>query len=240
MRKGSDILFFAATHGDEGFTLPILKELEAEFSQRLHWLIANEMAFERGVKFVDADLNRSAPGDPNSTQYEMRRAHELLEMAKRYRFVIDLHGTTANSGVFVLVPNPTHYNIALAASLPIANVVIWAAKSSERLGPLTQFINCAVEIECGPKSSANVCDELREILRTILTDGLNPDPTKIQNWFRVSGKMPKEELATTEGLQDFKQTTLGGETFYPLLVGQYEDAICFKMERISFWDLLAY
>jgi len=77
-------------------------------------------------------------------------------------------------------------------------------------------------------------------IRTILTEGLNLNPTKTQNWFRVYGKVPKEGLVMMESLQDFKQTTLGGETFYPLLVGQYEDAICYKMERISFWDLLAY
>lgn len=240
MSKGSDILFFAATHGDEGFTVPILKELGGEFPQELRWLIANEVALERGVRFVDADLNRSAPGDPNSIQYEMRRAHELLKIAKQYRFVIDLHGTTANSGIFAFVPNPTPYNIALAASLPITNVVIWAARVSEKFGPLTQFINCSVEIECGPKSSKVVWDELRKIIRVILAEGLNINPTKKQNWFRVYGKVPTEGLTKVEGLQDFKESTLNGETFYPLLVGQYEDAVCYKMEQISFWNLLAY
>lgn len=240
MRKGSDILFLAATHGDEGFTIPMLKELEMKFPRRLRWLVANEMALERGVRFVDADLNRSAPGDPDSAQYEMRRASELLEIAKQYRLVVDLHGTTAHSGIFVLIPNPTPCNIALATSLPITNVVVWAAKSSERFGPLSQFINCSVEIECGPKSSDNVRDELRKIIRTILTEGLNLDPAKTQDWFRVYGEVPKEGLAMSEGLRDFQQATVEGETFYPLLVGQYEDVVCYKMGKISLWDLFVY
>ena len=240
MSKGSDILFFAATHGDEGFTVPILKELEAEFPQELRWLIANEVAFEREVRFVDADLNRSAPGDPSSSKYEIRRVSELLEIARQYRFVIDLHGTTSNSGIFVLVPNPTPQNIALAASLPITNIVVWAARSSKIFGPPTQFVSCGVEIECGPKSATRVHEELRIIIREVLTKGLDLNPTKIQNWFRVYGRVSRKGFMTTENLQDFKQATLNKETFYPLLVGQYEDTICYKMERISFFELLAY
>lgn len=239
MSKNPDILFFAAVHGDEGFTVPVLEGLTQEFPSKFHWLIANEVALKREVRFVDTDLNRSAPGDSNSSKYEMRRASELIKIAKQYRFVIDLHGTAANSGIFVLVSNPTPCNIALAASLPIANVVIWVAKSSEKIGPLAQFIDCSVGIECGPKSSQSVAEELRKIIRKILANGLNTNPSNAQNWFRVYGKIPKGEILA-ENLQDFKPAVLNGETFYPLLVGQYDDVVCYKMERINFWNLFVY
>jgi len=239
MKAGSSVLFFAATHGDEGFSVPILQELDGEFPGQLSWLIANEEAFKRGVRFTDADLNRSAPGEISSPRYELRRAAELLEVAKQYRFVIDLHGTTASSGIFVLVPNPTPHNMALAASLPISNVVIWAARSSEQFGPLTQFLDCGVEIECGPKDSPLVWDGLRRILRTIITEGITLEPSRYQRWFRVYGMMPKGALMG-KALADFQQAMFGGETFYPLLVGQYEDALCYKMEKVDFWDILSY
>ena len=242
MRNDYGILFLAATHGDEGFTIHILKDLKREFSEKLHWLVANEKALDRKVRFIDADLNRSAPGNPDSAQYEMRRASELIKMAKKYRFVIDLHGTTANSGIFVLIPNPTPKNIALAASLPVRNVVIWAAKSSEKLGPLTQFVDCGVEIECGPKSSESVKDELAETIRTVLIKGLdlNSAANVKQNWFRVYGKAFKKGLSAEKNLLDFKQAKLNGETFYPLLSGQYENVLCYKMEAISFWNFFSY
>lgn len=228
------VLFLAAVHGDEGFTVSILQELEQEFPQLIgwSWLVANEVALERGVRFIDTDMNRSAPGDPNSSQYEMRRVNEVLEIAKQYHIVIDLHGTTANSGIFVVLPHPTPHNIALAARLPISNVVIWTPRSSEKFGPLTRFVYCGVGIECGPKNSRSVQTKLKKILKTILTRGLVFDPSRRQSWFRVYGRVPRGASAVTKSLIDFQQTTLKGETFYPLLVGQYTDVICYKMEWI--------
>ncbi|MFC7174052.1 succinylglutamate desuccinylase/aspartoacylase family protein [Haloplanus litoreus] len=41
-------------------------------------IVANEPALERGIRYVDTDLNRSLPGDPESDQYEERLAHELM------------------------------------------------------------------------------------------------------------------------------------------------------------------
>ncbi len=238
MKDNSDILFLTATHGDEGFAVPVLKKLEKEFP-RLHWLIANERAFEGNVRFVDKDLNRCAPGNLNSAFYEIRRASELLKIAKRHRFVIDIHGTVSTSGIFVLVPDPTPPNIALAASLPITNVVIWAARASEKSGPITQFVKCGMEIECGPKDSPNVRIQLRKILRDLLSNKFELNPVHKQNWFRVYGKVAKEKT-DARNLRDFEQAKVDEEVFYPLLVGQYKDIACYKMKQVSFWNLLAY
>lgn len=146
--KKKELLFLAATHGDEGFSVPILDRLNKRFQGRFNYIIGNERAYERNVRFTDTDLNRSAPGNATSLLYEVRRANEILKIAKNYRSVIDIHGTTANSGIFVIIANPTPVNIALASCLPIRNVVIWAVKSSESKGPITQFVSRGVAIEC--------------------------------------------------------------------------------------------
>ena len=206
------------------------------------WLVANERAYKTGVRFTEADLNRSAPGNSLSPIYEVRRAYEIMQIAARYRFVIDIHGTTASTGIFVIVTNPTPANIALAASIPIANVVIWAAKSSAHAGPLSQFVNCGVEIECGPKTSRRIREELRDVLWAISwgkNDALAPTQTK-QTWYRVYGSIPRRKRCRTPKLKDFEQATVDYETFYPLLVGQYKTELCYKMELVNFNDILAY
>ncbi len=242
MRAEESVLFLTAVHGDEGFSIPVLQAL----GLHIPWLIANEKALARGVRFIDADLNRVAPGCATSDKYEVRRASELIEIAKKYPSVIDIHGTTANSGIFTIVTNPTPVNFALATSLPIERVVIWVAKSSEMQGPLTQFMNCAVEIECGPKNSKEVWIELEEILGRFLyfrssagghwSHLVYPE----HEWFRVCGKLGKEISLQGKSLVDFQEVELHGESFYPLLVGQYADALCYKMQKINFWDMLSY
>ncbi|MEK7099348.1 MAG: succinylglutamate desuccinylase/aspartoacylase family protein [Patescibacteria group bacterium] len=238
MERGRNLLFLAAVHGDEGFSIPILQGLERDFPQCFSWVVANEEALRRGIRFTDTDLNRSAPGESASPHYEMRRAAQILETAKGYRFVIDVHGTTAESGIFVIVSNPTPCNIALAAALPIANVVIWASKPPRKFGSLTQFVDCGVGIECGPKNSIVVQEDLRHILTAFLTAGVRPDPIRRQNWFRVCGKIPSGH--GLEGVRDFQETFIDDECFYPLLVGQYEDVFCYMMQKIDFHDLLGY
>ena len=223
------ILFLASTHGDERFSIPILRSLESEFLGSFDWFIANERARARNVRFTEADLNRSAPGNPASPLYEMRRAYEILEIAKRYVCVIDIHGTTANSGIFVIVTNPSPRNIALAASLPIHNVVIWTAKETQRQGPITRFVPCGLEIECGPKSSPDLADHLRRILVEILWRGFVLDPSRSQTWFRVYGSL----TSGPSDLRDFELTEVDEEQFYPLLVSQYRAALCYKMEILD-------
>jgi hypothetical protein len=264
IKEQKDILFLAATHGNEAFTIPILQKLQQEFPDRFDWLVANELAMERGVRFVEIDLNRSAPGDRNSTQYEMWRANDLLAIAQQYRFVIDLHGTLSNSGIFVLMSNPTPANIALAVSLPVSNIVIGADTRSRDCGPLMQFVNCGVVIECGPKHSEAIHEELEKILREIIVKSISLDPSRKQEWFRVYGRIPLlhqrmmdrvwfEPMKSTddwesslfESLQDFRLNTIKGkdeveEAFYPLFVGQYPDTVCYKMQKVNFWDLFAH
>lgn len=232
----ANLLFLAATHGDEGFSVPILQGLKTKFPASFDWLIANERAQAHNTRFTDIDLNRSAPGDPISPLYEVRRAHEILEITKNYRYVIDIHGTTANSGIFVIIPNPTPINIALASCLPIIDVVIWAAKSSAQQGPITQFVNCGVEIECGPKHDPAVAERLETILPAILTKGIVPDLAPMQRWYRVYGYLQSGPA----NLRDFQLATVDGETFFPLLVSQYRTELCYKMERLDLNALLAY
>ena len=106
-------------------------------------------------------------------------------------------------------------------------------------------MDCSVEIECGPKNSKEIWSELAGILRCFLhfrsVGGYWNRPVYLeQEWFRVYGKIAKGTPFNGERLVDFQEVEVAGERFYPLLVGQYEDALCYKMQKINFWDMLSY
>ncbi len=240
-----DILFLAGTHGDEWVGVKVLQELNQEMpDKKISWVLANEKAIKLRKRFIDVDLNRVAPGDPKARAYESRRAEELLKIAKGYRYVIDIHANKANTGLFTIVTNPKPENLFLAAALPIENIVIWTAKESAATGPLTQFVKRGVEIECGPKGSEVMKGQLYTAISNIIEKGIVTDSRDFstKKWFKVFGKVSKGELnkQTIKRLRDFKEVTTNKESFFPLLVGVYENAVCYKMKEINFFNEFAY
>lgn len=78
-------LYITYTHGDE---YPPYEIPDA--------LIANPLAKERNVRYIETDLNRSF-GVKTPVSYEEKRAVELGEMLNDYDLVIDIHRTTAQT-----------------------------------------------------------------------------------------------------------------------------------------------
>jgi len=231
------IIFTAATHGNEGFSIPILKKLSREgYDQKFDWVIANPVALKKDKRFIDVDLNRVAPGDKNGSKYEIRRSYELLQKLSSYDYVIDLHGTPAKTGIFTIVTSPKIENVLLAASLPIKNVVIWSLNNLKQSGPLTQFIKCGLEIECGPKESPEIKEQLYTVLRELLESGFELDNNKIRKkvFYRVYEPLMKKDYKNAEvKLNEFEKAIINKEFFFPLLINRYQDIICYKMEKIN-------
>jgi hypothetical protein len=244
-RLSKELLFITAVHGNEKLGVEVMRKVEkSNLPNKFDWIIANKKALKKGIRFVDADLNRAAPGDKNSKKYESRRAYALINTAKNYRYVIDIHGTLVNTGIFTIISDPKIENLLLATSLPVKNVVIWACKDWKDFGPVTQFVNCGVEIECGPKNSKEIKNELLKIITLIIKEGIVFDISSIKTkeWFWVYGKLTKDEVkkGVVTRLKEFKKATVNRETFYPLLVGRYDDAICYKMRKVNFFNQFAY
>jgi len=231
------ILFLAATHGNEQFSLPILKQIGKKvLNNTFDYIIANPKASKIGKRFIDIDLNRVAPGKKNSLIYEEKRAFELVQIFKKYRYVIDTHRTPANTGIFTIVTNPKLENLLFAAALPITNVVIWAPRDLAQPGPLTQFAPCGLEIECGSKNRKSTQKELFKILEMIVRKGVEWDREKIQQkkFFYVYGNLPRlsSKIRNKTNLKEFTEIKYGNETFYPLLIDRYKGITCYKMEEI--------
>lgn len=229
-----NLLFISSTHGDEGFSVDVLKDLEQTYDPQLYgydWVIGNPRALDKNVRFTEKDLNRSAPGDLASPVYEERRAAEIVKLSRNYDAVIDIHSTVADCGLVKLIPYPTAENMALARSIPLARNVIWYAEESAIQGPLTQHTLCpAVEIECGPKMGEQITKDLKECIGRLLVANISGELTiPEQEYYSVYGPQPG---ATDNTIKDFQEITTGDETFYPFLANQYAGTLCYKMTKV--------
>ncbi len=231
-------LFIAATHGDEPIGVRALEALEKK-QEDFDWIIGNPRALKQEQRFTEADLNRSAPGLFTGATYESRRAAELLSLTKKYDAVIDLHGTTQDCGIFVIVTNPTDENLRLASMLDIERIVIWPAITPDLSGPLSEFFPVGLEIECGRKDAPETQKQLEKILTSFLE---NKEALEKQDWkkalrykrvYEVYGELRKDPGFK---LKEFQEVLLDGETFTPLLISVYNNmygVVCYKLKKIK-------
>lgn len=236
-------LFILATHGTEGFSIPVFEKLEQAFPKRdfhYDWLIGNPEALKQGVRFIDVDMNRNAPGSPNSEQYEERRAAELVQIAKEYDAVVDIHGTASDCGVCTIISLPTLGNLSLAAQFQCANNVIWSSPRSSEKGPINQHIGVpAIELECGPKDEAAIHQELYRVVAQYLERRGKLALNIEGNWYRVVGKRKKAEFPNVESWVDFTPyATQHGEVTPFLARNTYKDGTFNQLEPLSIVERL--
>lgn len=216
-------LIITTTHGDEQFSLPVVRELKKQYE--FDWIIGNPKATKKKTRFTKSDLNRCGPGNPKSLSYEERRAYAVIKKASRYNEVVDIHGTVSNTGLFIILSDPNWKNIELAKKIDVERVVFWP--SLQPKGPLTQFIPNSLEIECGPKDKVETANELKRVLKLYLED----KPRKVkQRYYIVSGIL---KAKTKKQLVDFVSTSLNGITFTPLLVNQYKGITCYILQELG-------
>lgn len=234
-----NILFIGGTHGNEPIGVEALRELETR-TEGFDWIIGNPPALQAGTREFEGDLNRSAPGDILSTTFAKRRAAEIIQLSENYRWTIDLHGTAAATGIFAIVTNPKRENLELALRLRIPRIVVWPSFSPELSGPISEYVPCGLEIECGPKDMPKVREKLVSILadfvRRMNTEVDEPTPEQIAHttFYEVYGSLTNTEISDT--LEEFAETTVNGEKFFPLLVGRYQERngiTCYKMRPIK-------
>ncbi|MEE4377026.1 MAG: aspartoacylase [Candidatus Competibacteraceae bacterium] len=124
------VVITAATHGNELTGLACLKRwrLKPEELQRASiscsTLIANKKAVSFGKRYVDGDLNRQfSQTDLQNLElanYEANRAKALNQLlgpkeSPKTDFIIDLHTTTANMGLTLVIHNDSQFHKKLAA-----------------------------------------------------------------------------------------------------------------------------
>ncbi|MBV6627640.1 MAG: aspartoacylase [Rivularia sp. (in: Bacteria)] len=120
-------------------------------------LIANEKAVAMSRRYVDTDLNRTfKPEDlknPQLNNYEQSLAKRIVRQIEQEKIdlIIDLHSTTANMGLTIILCDRNPYLLQLAAYLtkvnPEVKILLYTLqKNSSHLRSLTEL---GITIEVG-------------------------------------------------------------------------------------------
>jgi hypothetical protein len=234
----------ACLHGDElcgKRAVDRLVDAGPSVSAPVSLVIANEPAVDAGVRYLDEDLNRAFPGDPDGDTRESRLAADLLAELDGTP-VLDLHATVSQADPFALVHDLTPTTARLARATGVDRVV----DVSYVAGGLISHVP-GVAVECGLKGTDEAAATASVILESVLactgvTDGdcRESDPEVFEIFSVVEGG-DWEFLGTNfERVDEGERYARGDdgdlraeEPFYPVLMSTdgYEDILGYRARR---------
>ena len=247
-----DVAVVAGIHGDEPCGPEAVESLLADppaFDRPVKFVVANEAALERGVRYLDEDLNRAFPGDAGAASHEGRLAKRLLAELDGCT-TLALHSTQSYAGPFALVDTVDPATAEVCADLPVDAVVETDAYAGGRLIDYPR----TVEVECGLQWSEAAAANARELVTAFLeaTDvlptesGVGGDDVPV---FRLTDRVPKAPAADYRVFVDnFERVEAGvpfastgdeervaADSFYPILMSAtgYESVFGYAGERVG-------
>ena len=251
-----EVAIVAGIHGDEPCGPRAVQRLlddDPEVQRPVKLVVANERALERGVRYVNEDLNRAFPGDPDGENYEQRVAHDLLTELRGCT-TLSLHSTQSYAEPFALVERVDAVTRSVCSDLPVTEVVETDRFATGRLITKPQ----TVEVECGLQGTDRAAENAYRLVRGFLdaTDALpdRDDATGAEGRrdvtvYRMLQPVPKDQAAKYEVLVENFEGVRAGESFatvegeemvadepfVPILMSAngYEDIFGYTGERLG-------
>lgn len=236
----------ACVHGDEVCGkrgVERFLDSEPTFREPVKFIVANEEALAKGVRFVEEDLNRCFPGDPDGGTHEKRLAARLADELEGTRF-IDLHATRSFPEPFALVGRVDDTTKRLARATGLPRVVDIGYVSRGMIG----YVG-GVAVECGllgsEEAAANAHDAIANFLAAVgVVEGEYdyPDPTLYSVFNEVAGsgyEFVDENFERVEKGEVFARKGESGmvadRDFYPVLMSThgYDETVGFQAERLG-------
>ncbi len=233
-KPGPLLIVFGAMHGNEAAGVraieTVLQLIDAElkinpnfsFHGKLIGLIGNLKAFQKGVRFIDKDINRHFL-EPEITRIfeisetvldaEDQEIKEILttirEEIQRYQpsklYILDLHTTSAGGGVFSIPSeNPESVKIALDIHVPVVQGMLDGIKGTTLHFFNTKNMNIettAVTFEAGqhddPDSIDNAVAALINCLRGVgCVERKHIEEKHNNRLYKMSKDLPKQTRLT--------------------------------------------
>lgn len=232
-----EIAVVGGVHGDEPCGLRAVEHLietRPAVERPVKCIIVNEEALAANTRYLDADLNRVFPGDPDSDAHEERLAATLLAELRGCR-TLSLHSTQSYTNPFAVIDEDAAFARSVCPSLTL-DAVVDASAFIE--GRLIQYAD-VVEVECGYQGSeqaaANAITIVREFLAAVgALSGGEPE-TRDVPLYRLTHLVPKEAAdAYDVPVPNFERVAAGEpyatvdgeeriatEAFYPVLMSPY-------------------
>jgi predicted deacylase len=236
-----EVCVVAGIHGDEPCGVSAVDRLRSEtpaVEKPVKLVVANERALEAGVRYLEEDLNRAFPGDPNADTHERRLAHDLAREVRGCT-TLAIHSTQSFGDPFGVVNSVDPVSRDIAPKLPIVALI----ETDERTeGRLIEYPH-VVEVEAGFQGSEAAAANAYELTRAFLvaTGVLAADTEEVTEpasdvpVYRLRDPVPKpaaseyevfatnfERVAEGEAFAAADGETLtAAEPFYPVLMSPY-------------------
>jgi predicted deacylase len=234
-----EIAIVGGIHGDEPCgvnAVTHLAESPPAVDRPVRLVVANEAAVAAGERYIDEDLNRAFPGDPDGETHESRLAAELLEVLEGCA-TLALHSTQSYDGRFGIVEAVDDFARDVCPQLSLEAVVEAGLFDDGRIFAATDQ---ALEVECGLQRSDAATESAILLSREFLAaTGALPDGETAGHRtlpvFRLTGEVPKdpgEDYTVTA--ENFERVDAGDryasvdgqplhaeDDFYPVLMSPY-------------------
>ena len=227
-----EVAVVAGVHGDELSGIRAvrrLREADLDLRRGVAFVLANPAAIEAGERYLDSDLNRAFPGDPDGDREE-RIAARLCEFVSG-RTSLSLHGTEAEPTPFALIHSAQEREFELASELPVPRVVDHWGVNEHTI----TTCGLSVEIELAAADSEETADAAEHQARAFLerVDALPGDPPDADpDYFHMGEPVPKPDGSSYEVyVENFERVSEGAvyasvdgedltadEPFWPLLM----------------------
>lgn len=193
-----EIAVIGGTHGDEPMTAEAVYEVASEMEDRsdidnsVKLIVANERALSQDVRYTEADLNRSFPGDKDSEIYEISLAGKIMDLLENSDAVLSIHSSMSAPPAFAIttyIKNPVNQKTIRA--LPVDYAI---DNSLLRKGTMDSNLRNAVTLEAGhPKRENTRESAYTAVMEYLKAHGvLDEDPTYNQtNLVQVYKEMHK-------------------------------------------------
>jgi predicted deacylase len=204
-------------HGDEPCGPHAIEQLLADppaVERPVKLVVANELAIERDVRYVDEDLNRTFPGDLDADTHEGRLAARLdAELGDCQ--TLALHSTQSYERLFALVDRLGEFERRICPQLSVDAVVETHDPDD---GRVFSSVPAAIEVECGYQRSAAAADNAVRVTREFLLatgviDPGEPPATTEVPVFRLGQPIPKEQADAYEVFARNFEEVAAGEAF---------------------------
>ena len=158
------LLIVSGTHGNELNPVMAVNKFRnltlASNNNYFEFILGNPLAYEKGLRYLDIDLNRSFDSKKsflNKDLYEVQRAEQIVkefgpESPNGCQVVLDLHTTTASMGTSLVMYGRRKKDFYLAAILQnkFGLPIYLHEKDSQQTGFLVEAWPCGLVIEIGP------------------------------------------------------------------------------------------
>jgi succinylglutamate desuccinylase len=171
------------THGNEPVGIEVIKSLGDKYKHEHQTILANEEAYRNKTRYIDSDLNRSYGELGQSLGYEKKRSKEISEQVEsKFDFIIDLHTTTSNMGLTLILTSLDDISLKAACFLSsqIPELIIIISSRAGLNCPYTSSLaQSSLIIEVGPVANNVLCADLiiktKMMVELILNYDFNED-----------------------------------------------------------------